>query len=261
MYSKCVGRWGKSDAFAQLEEFRQKYLMQGNRDVETSFIAKLAALPLSLPFLTSALYKCQLTCREEFFVKNVFKYIGVGEVDGLRPGRVKHQAALECEAVLVGFRDRYRSQLAAMSSDARTAILTKLDTQACRLLLGKKCKHTSYEALQGSLGEAFGAGAALPAASQGALGSTIVSFDGGAAGCMDRLRDLGIVPGAWVETTKENGAIALGAVACVKSVTAEHLTLTVGALEAPRILDGMGCGCDGTGGGGEEGAKRWDRLQ
>lgn len=241
------GRWGRSDAFAELELFRQQYMQEGKRDVEGAFIGRLAALPLSLPWVAAAAFKCALTCPAEYLVKNVAKFIGLGELDSLKAGKAKHQAALQCEAFLSGFRTSHAGALGRLSTEERTALLTKLDSAAIRLLLNKKCKYNSFPTLEQDLARSFGGSGVAPGPAP-SQSEQIISFTGGAARLADRLLDLRIKPGSWVEATEAVPHIEAGNGGCVQRITADGMVLLVGAVEVRGVWGGNSvlpmCGYD-----------------
>ena len=190
-------------------------------------MARLAAMPLNLPWLTAALYKCALTCPPEFLIKHISKFVTYSDVESLKEGKTNHQKALACEAVLKEFRDRHREWLQQAPSEKATGILTKLDSQAARILLNKRCKFASYEALTSALAAEMGASGVSPGLESSpqdtAGGGVFVSCVGEAATALDQLRDAGVLPGSWVQCTKDIEGCKAGDVGQVLHLTEQEM--------------------------------------
>jgi hypothetical protein len=216
-------RLGLSDALADLEEFRTCYMKDGKRDVESTFLAKVASLPLGFQTLATALVKCQLTCPEHAMVKCVCKFVHAGEVEQLREGKPNHVKAKACDAFLQGFRSTYSAQLVMVGMDVKTELLARLDSQAARILLGKKCKFSTFGELgfnlhdmlcmhvasgtmpQCTYSNAVGSGlrpddtavaSGLRPGDEECASNQMVKYSGGKVELVHVLQERGVVPGA-----------------------------------------------------------------
>ena len=183
-----------------------------------------------MPHLVAAIFKAQLTCPESGMVKHICRFISCADLEQLREGKPKHAKARECEAQLQAFRASHKDLLDFATQEARTAIFTKFDTQAARILLGKKCKHTTYEDLvkamnQQALDVVAKSGKPPCGVSPGALpGSSditqqMVRYSDGHAALSFQLADKGIVPKAYIKLNEAIGCVAAGTVLQVQSVT------------------------------------------
>ena len=142
-------------------------------------------------------------------------------------GKTNNQKALVCEGVLMEFRERHRTWLQQAPSEKATAILTKLDSQAARILLNKRCKFASYEALTAALAAEMGASGVSPGPQSSpqdtAGGGVLVSVVGKAATALDQLRDAGVLPGSWVQCTKDSEGCKAGDVGQVLHLTEQEM--------------------------------------
>ena len=84
-------------------------------------------------------------------MKNVCKFISGADVDSLREGKSNHEKAKACEVFLGRFRSHYDQAFQSLDDTGRTRIEALLDSQAMRILMGRRCKHATYEALAKSL--------------------------------------------------------------------------------------------------------------
>ena len=146
-YFAFASRLGSSPAMSDLERFRTHYMSDGTRDVQPEFYGKIASLPLGFSALSAGLIKAQLTCPDQHMVKHICKFINIGDVETLREGKQNHKKAVECQNFLIQFRDFYAEAIAMLGDVASTRILALLDSQAVRILMGRKCKYSTYEQL------------------------------------------------------------------------------------------------------------------
>ena len=239
-------RWGKSPAFTELEDFRSAILQDGKRDVEAALVGKVAALPLDLPCVAAGLLKCALTCPAEALVGHVCKFVSPGEVESLRAGKANHAKAQECESMLRQFRSQHAAHLEALPPAARTELLTRVDCQAVRLMLGKKCKFKNYVHLLSELAPTqMGSGVAPgPETPQLVPGLSMVSFVGGEASLVDRLSETGVREGHWVAMTHALPGVEKGCLCFVQSVSEDTVILMRnGALKAGAAGGGIHTAC------------------
>jgi hypothetical protein len=130
-------RLGNGDSMEELGDFTQLYDM-GGREMEFQWLEKLAQVPLDMPRVRIALVKCHLTCHTDKMVGIVCRFISIGDLDSiLKRGKKLYDKAQECEAFLVKFRSTYQPVLDVLQAMSRTDILTRLDSNAARVLLGK----------------------------------------------------------------------------------------------------------------------------
>lgn len=127
----------------------------------------------------------------------------------------------------------------------RTALLTKLDSSAIRLLFGKKCKYNNFGTLVQELSAPLvdlRTGDTGGAAAQGApLEQQIVNFTGGAAHLSHQLLDLGIKPGSWVQATAPVPDLAEPGVGCVREISEGAMVLLVDGKEVSGGNSGFQC--------------------
>ena len=132
-------RMGESKTMSELEDFRALFCTDGRREIEMHWYQKLAALPLEFELFRAACVKAQLSCPDECLVKKVCRFIPGADLDACHSGKPKNKDATACEAALHAFRTSNHDMLAALGLKDSVRILTKLDTQCARIVLGKKC--------------------------------------------------------------------------------------------------------------------------
>lgn len=120
----------------EMGDFQALCELDGSRELEVSYLSKLATLPLTFSHLRVAFIKAQLTCHDRFVVKNVCTMIKTSTIESCRPGKPAYDRALGAETCMREVREVLGKALSHIAPAKKTEMLTRVDSQVVRLIAG-----------------------------------------------------------------------------------------------------------------------------